>query len=47
VRATDGQAADESKATEVKEGEEGTTDNAGATDAEHIETPVDGGEEAK
>ena len=47
VRATDGQAADESEDTEVKEGEEGTTEDADATDAEYIETTVDGGEEDK
>ena len=41
VRATDGQAADETEDTEVEEGEEGTTDDADATDAEYIETPVD------
>ena len=45
VRATDGQAADESEEAEVEEGEEGTTEDADATDAEYIETPVDGGEE--
>ena len=44
VRATDGQAADESEDTEVEEGEEGTTDDAEATDAEYIEMPADGGE---
>ena len=47
VRATDGQAADESEDTEVEEGEEGTTEDADATDAEYIEAPVDGGEEDK
>jgi hypothetical protein len=40
----DGQAADESEDTEVEEGEEGTTDDAEATDAEYIEMPADGGE---
>jgi DNA-directed RNA polymerase subunit beta len=44
VRATDGQAADESEDTEVEEGEEGTTEDADATDAEYIEMPADGGE---
>lgn len=47
VRATDGQAADETEDTEVTEGEEGTTEDADATDAEYIETPVTGGEEDK
>ena len=47
VRAAGGQAADESEDTEVKEGEEGTTEDADATDAEYIEAPVDGGEEDK
>src|SRR5918912_1104266 len=37
VRATDGQAADESQDTEVEEGEEGMTDDPDATDAEYIE----------
>jgi DNA-directed RNA polymerase subunit beta len=47
VRATDGQAADESEDTEVEEGEEGTTDDAEATDAEYIEMPADGGGETE
>ena len=55
VRASDGatdeeapeEAADESEDTEVTEGEEGTTEDADATDAEYIEAPVDGGEEDK
>jgi len=37
VRATDGQAADESEDTEVEEGEEGMTDDPKATDAEYID----------
>ena len=44
VRATDGQAADETEETEVEEGDEGTTEDADATDAEYIEMPADGGE---
>ena len=41
VRATDGQAADETEDTEIKEGEEGQTDDDEATDAGYIETPAD------
>jgi DNA-directed RNA polymerase subunit beta len=41
VRATDGQAADESEDTEVEEGEEGMTDDPEATDAEYIEDDAD------
>jgi DNA-directed RNA polymerase subunit beta len=37
VRATDGQATDETEATEVTEGEEGMTADAAETDAEYIE----------
>ncbi len=45
VRATDGQAADESEEAEVEEGEAGTTADPVATDEEYIEAPVDGGEQ--
>jgi DNA-directed RNA polymerase subunit beta len=45
VRATDGQAADETEEAEIEEGEEGMTEDPVATDAEYIEAPVDGGEE--
>jgi DNA-directed RNA polymerase subunit beta len=45
VRATDGQAADETDEAEVSEGEEGMTEEPVATDAEYIEAPADGGEE--
>jgi DNA-directed RNA polymerase subunit beta len=44
VRATDGQAADESEDTEVQEGEEGQTEDETETDAGYIETAVDGEE---
>ena len=47
VRATDGQAADESEDLEINEGEEGQTDDDEATDAGYIETaaaPTDGEE---
>jgi DNA-directed RNA polymerase subunit beta len=37
VRATDGQAADETEEAEVEEGEEGMTDDPVETDAEYIE----------
>jgi DNA-directed RNA polymerase subunit beta len=37
VRATDGQAADETEALEINEGEEGQTDDDAATDAGYIE----------
>ena len=47
VRATDGQAADESEETEVEEGEEGMTEDPVATDEEYIEAPVDGGEQTE
>ncbi len=40
VRATDGQAADETEALEIKEGEEGQTDDDEATDAGYIEQPA-------
>ena len=38
VRATDGQAADETEALEINEGEEGQTDDDEATDAGYIES---------
>jgi DNA-directed RNA polymerase subunit beta len=38
VRATDGQAADESEDLEIEEGEEGQTDDDEETDAGYIET---------
>jgi DNA-directed RNA polymerase subunit beta len=41
VRATDGQAADESEDLEIEEGEEGQTDDDEATDAGYIEAGVD------
>jgi DNA-directed RNA polymerase subunit beta len=44
VRATDGQAADESEDTEIEEGEEGQTDDDEETDAGYIEAGVDGEE---
>jgi DNA-directed RNA polymerase subunit beta len=44
VRATDGQAADESEELEVEEGEEGMTDDPEETDAGYIEAAVDGEE---
>ncbi|HEY0636314.1 MAG TPA: hypothetical protein VGD67_01590, partial [Pseudonocardiaceae bacterium] len=47
VRATDGQAADESEEAEVEEGEEGMTEDPVATDEEYIEAPVDGGEQTE
>jgi DNA-directed RNA polymerase subunit beta len=47
VRATDGQAADESEEAVVEEGEEGTTADPVATDEEYIEAPVDGGEQTE
>ena len=40
VRATDGQAADESEDTEIEEGEEGQTEDEEETDAGYIETPA-------
>ena len=40
VRATDGQAADESEDLEIEEGEEGQTDDDEATDAGYIEAGV-------
>ena len=40
VRATDGQAADETEALEINEGDEGQTDDDEATDAGYIETPA-------
>jgi DNA-directed RNA polymerase subunit beta len=40
VRATDGQAADETEALEISEGEEGQTDDDAATDAGYIAAPV-------
>ena len=47
VRATDGQAADESEDLEINEGDEGQTDDDAATDAGYIEAaaaPTDGEE---
>jgi DNA-directed RNA polymerase subunit beta len=44
VRATDGQANDESEDLEIKEGDEGQTDDDEATDAGYIEAGVDGEE---
>jgi DNA-directed RNA polymerase subunit beta len=44
VRATDGQAADESEDTEIEEGEEGQTEDEDETDAGYIEAGVDGEE---
>ena len=41
VRATDGQAADETESLEIAEGEEGQTDDDEATDAGYIEAGVD------
>jgi DNA-directed RNA polymerase subunit beta len=44
VRATDGQAADESEDTEIEEGEEGQTEDEEETDAGYIEAAADGPE---
>jgi DNA-directed RNA polymerase subunit beta len=46
VRATDGQATDETEALEINEGEEGQTDDDAATDAGYIEAGADGEEKA-
>ena len=45
VRATDGQAADETEDLEIAEGEEGQTDDDAATDAGYIEAAATDGEE--
>ena len=47
VRATDGQAADESEALEINEGEEGQTSDDAATDAGYIEAAATDGEETE
>ena len=46
VRATDGQAADETEALEISEGEEGQTEDSEKTDAGYIEASADGEETA-
>jgi DNA-directed RNA polymerase subunit beta len=46
VRTTDGQAADETEALEISEGEEGQTEDSEKTDAGYIEAKADGEENA-